>query len=146
MTKRKQVKQGTIKPIRPFKTIVEEAAFWDAHSVVDEIDDGTLVGFHQANKTGIVTVRFSQEDLQRLREEAFQKGIGPTTFIRMWVKERLAATHKRSAAFLRRKRTYYVYLLLEPTDDTDVSELLPDSNLGAANSLYGRYRELCERL
>lgn len=91
MTKRKQVKQGTFKPIRPFNSIAEEAAFWETHSVVDEIDDGTLVGFHQANKTGILTVRFPQEDLQRLREEAFQKGIGPTTLIRMWIKERLAA-------------------------------------------------------
>jgi predicted DNA binding CopG/RHH family protein len=93
MTKGKQVKQGTITPICPFKTIAEEAAFWATHSVVDEINDGTLVGFHQANKTGIVTVRFSQEDLQRLREEAFQKGIGPTTLIRMWIKERLSAHH-----------------------------------------------------
>jgi predicted DNA binding CopG/RHH family protein len=93
VSKRKQVKQGTIKPIRPFKSITEEAAFWDTHSVVDEIDEGTLVGFHQANKTGILTVRFSQEDLQRLREEALQKGIGPTTLVRMWIKERLAVHH-----------------------------------------------------
>lgn len=51
--------------------------------MVDEIDDGTLVGFHQANKTGILTVRFSWEDLLRLREAALQKGIGSTTLVRM---------------------------------------------------------------
>lgn len=93
MIKRKRVKQGTIKPIHPFTSLTEEAAFWDTHSVIDDIDEGTLVGFHQANKTGILTVRSSWEDLQRLRKEALQKGIGPTTLIRMWVKERLAAQH-----------------------------------------------------
>ncbi len=86
----KQHKQGTIKPIPPFQTLEEEAHFWDTHSVVDEIDDGTVIGFHQANKTGTLTIRFDPRDLQHLREEALHRGIGPTTLVRMWVKERLA--------------------------------------------------------
>ena len=89
MVKIKIVKTGTIKPTKPFKTLEEEANFWDAHSAVDKIDKGTLVGFHQANKTDTITVRFQPEHLQILREEALQKGIGPTTLVRMWVMEHL---------------------------------------------------------
>lgn len=93
MTKIKQVSKGTIMPIKPFKTIDEEAEFWDTHSAVEEIDDGTLVGFHQANKTDALTIRFAHEDIRRLREEALQKGIGPSTLARMWLKERLQTNH-----------------------------------------------------
>lgn len=89
MVKTTKVKTGNIKPIAPFKTLEEEANFWDSHSAVDKIDKGTLVGFHQANKTDTITVRFQPEHLQILREEALQKGIGPTTLVRMWVMEHL---------------------------------------------------------
>ncbi len=89
MTKVTKVKNGTIKPIPPFKTLEEEANFWDTHSALKDIDEGTLVGFHQANKTDTITIRFQPEHLQTLREEALQRGIGPTTLDRMWALEHL---------------------------------------------------------
>ena len=91
MTKVTKMKKGngSIKPIPPFKTMEEEANFWDTHSVVDKIDEGTLVGFHQANKTDTITIRFQPEHLQVLKEEALQKGIGPTTLARMWILEKM---------------------------------------------------------
>ena len=88
VTKMKKGKGG-IKPISPFKTMEEEANFWDSHSMVDKIDQGTVVGFHQANKTDTITIRFQPEHLQVLREEAFQKGVGPTTLARMWILEKM---------------------------------------------------------
>lgn len=89
MTKVKKVKKNTITPLKPFKSLDEEANFWDTHSIVDEINDGTLVGFHQANKTHTITIRFQPELLQKLRDKAFKQGIGPTTLARMWILERL---------------------------------------------------------
>ncbi len=89
MKKRKTVKHNSFVPMPPFKTYEEEAEFWDTHSAVDNINEGTIVGYHVANKNKTVTVRFDQWDLQKLREEAFTKGIGPTTLIRMWVREKL---------------------------------------------------------
>ncbi len=88
MTKIEQRKEA-IKPISPFATVEEEAEFWDSHSAVDEIDKGTLVGFHINRKSGSLTIRFQPEDIQRIREEANQKGIGPTTLARMWILEHL---------------------------------------------------------
>lgn len=92
MVKIRKAKKGGVKPIPPFKTLDEEAHFWDTHSVLDQIDDGTLVGFQQANKSKIITVRFEPNYLRALREQAFRKGIGPTTLVRMWVMERLQQT------------------------------------------------------
>lgn len=89
MVKVRKTKKGSIKPMRPFKNLEDEANFWDSHSVVDQINEDTLVGFHQANKTDTITVRFQPEHLQVLREEALERGIGPTTLVRMWILERL---------------------------------------------------------
>jgi len=82
-------RKEAITPIAPFESVEEEAQFWDSHSVVDEIDQGTLVGFHRARKTGSLTIRFQPEDIHQIREQALQQGIGPTTLVRMWVMEHL---------------------------------------------------------
>ena len=84
-----KAKKGTVKPMRPFKTLEKEVRFWDTHDVVDNITSKTVVGFHKTNKKGILTIRFDEKDLQTLREAAYKKGVGPTTLARMWVKERL---------------------------------------------------------
>lgn len=89
MVKIKIAKKGTVQPIPPFKTLEEEAKFWDTHSAVDEINKGTTVGFHSANKTHTITIRFEPKKLQVLREKADRMGIGPTTLARMWIIEKL---------------------------------------------------------
>lgn len=86
----KFVKKGTMKPMKPFKTLEEEADFWDTHDAVEVFGKNIKVGFHRAPKTDTLTIRFESEDIERLREEAIHKGIGPTTLARMWIKERLA--------------------------------------------------------
>jgi len=90
MTKVKLIQKNSIKPIEPFKTLDEEADFWDTHSVVDEINEGTVVGFHQANKSSTITIRFDPKHLKALRDKAFKKGLGPTTLARMWILEHLS--------------------------------------------------------
>lgn len=95
MVKIKVVKNAHIKPIKPFKTLDEEVHFWDTHNVTDEMNEGTLVGFHQANKTKTITIRFTPKHLRLLREHAFHRGIGPTTLARMWVIEKLSQISAR---------------------------------------------------
>ncbi len=84
------VKKGTIKPIKPFKTLEEEAHFWDTHDAIDVLGKDVKVGFHQANKTGTLTIRFEPKKLQSLREKADRIGVGPTTLARMWIMEKLS--------------------------------------------------------
>ena len=90
-------RKEAIKPAPPFETIEEEAEFWDTHSAVDEIDKGSTVGFHRARKTGTLTIRFDPEDIQRIREQAHQQGVGPTTLARMWILEQLRRGHRKTA-------------------------------------------------
>lgn len=76
--------------IPEFASIEEEAAFWDTHSTADyEAEFKPIrVRFAKRLSTG-VTIRLDAETLQKLRTLAREKGIGPTTLIRMWVLERL---------------------------------------------------------
>jgi len=79
--------------IPEFATIEEEAKFWDTHSTADYEHEFRPVRTRFAKRlsTG-VTVRLDAETLQQLRTMAQEKGIGPTTLIRMWVLERLRDT------------------------------------------------------
>lgn len=84
----------------PFKNYEEEAKFWDTHDPLDFIEPGTTPSLSQGNKNSksiyigskleeSLNIRFSEEDINTIRELADQKGIGPTTLVRMWTKEKL---------------------------------------------------------
>ena len=87
MTKKKSPKP---RRIPEFASIEEEAAFWDTHSTADYEDEFRPVRARFAKRlsTG-VTIRLDPDTLQKLRTLAQERGIGPTTLIRMWVLERL---------------------------------------------------------
>jgi predicted DNA binding CopG/RHH family protein len=75
----------------------EEADFWDTHDLTDYWDQFQPVKVRFAkNLSSSITVRFDAKDIDALRAEGEKKGIGPTTLIRMWVKERLAALHDQT--------------------------------------------------
>jgi hypothetical protein len=87
-----------MKPIAPFKTIEEEIEWWDTHSIFDNLPDGTpatppdtVWTFHHGKKPKSKTysVRFDADDQAKLEREAAKRGIGPTTLLRMWARERL---------------------------------------------------------
>ncbi len=90
MTERK--KQTSRKPIRipKFESREEEAKFWDTHSFAEYWDEFKPVKVRFAkNLSEVLPIRFDSETLEKLRERAHKKGIGPTTLVRMWVMERL---------------------------------------------------------
>lgn len=86
----KFVKKGTMKPMKPFKTLEEEANFWDTHDAVDVFGKDIRIGVHHVQKSDTLTIRFEPDDIQKLREQAIHLGIGPTTLARMWIKEKLS--------------------------------------------------------
>ena len=84
----------------PFKNYQEEAEFWDNHDPLDLMEPGSTPSVSQGHKNTksvyigsrleeSLNIRFSQEDINAIRELADKKGIGPTTLIRMWTKEKL---------------------------------------------------------
>jgi predicted DNA binding CopG/RHH family protein len=86
MTTTKQTKSR----IPDFKNREEEAAFWDTHDLTDYWDEFKPVKVKFAkNLSEGLTIRLDPATLEKLRHKAAKKGIGPTTLIRMWVREHL---------------------------------------------------------
>ena len=86
----------TTKPSRipEFASIEEEAEFWNTHSTADYEDEFRPVRVRFAkNLSEGITIRLDPETLQRVRSLAHEKGIGPTTLIRMWILEHLKEAH-----------------------------------------------------
>lgn len=78
--------------IPTFKNYEEEANWWDTHSIADYMDEFKPVKVRFAeNLSEGITMRFDTDSLEKLREKARKKGIGPTTLARMWILERLAS-------------------------------------------------------
>lgn len=70
----------------------EEAAFWDSPNVTELLGDElkpveVTIGGELAER---LTVRLDQDDRQEIQRRAKALGVGPSTLVRMWVKERLA--------------------------------------------------------
>src|SRR3989304_6861912 len=88
-------KQKT-KTIPKFKTIDEEKKFWDTHDLADYWGDfrPVKVSFAKNLSRGI-TIRLDDRTLNKLRLQARNQGIGPTTLIRMWILERLRESGDR---------------------------------------------------
>lgn len=73
-----------------FKSIQEEAEFWDTHDFTDYLDELRPVKVHFAKPLEhVFPVRFDSGTLTDLQTEAGKKGTSAGTLIRMWVKERL---------------------------------------------------------
>ena len=79
-----------IKRMPNFKSIEEEARFWDTHDTADYEREFKPVKVRFAkNLSQGITVRFDSPTLKLLRTQAHTSGIGPTTLVRMWVMEKL---------------------------------------------------------
>lgn len=73
-----------------FRGREEEAEFWGTHDVTDYFDEPRPVRVRFApNLSSGMTVRLDPADLEDLGRIAAEHGIGPSTLVRMWIKERL---------------------------------------------------------
>lgn len=78
-------------PIVPFKTLDEEAEFWDTHDV-SEFGKIPLLELPllETEKEDSLTVRLQKSVKAKLARVAHAKGISVGTLSRMWLIERLA--------------------------------------------------------
>lgn len=88
------MKKKKINKIPTFKTIEEEAKFWDTHSFADywsELKDVDLaVELHKPKEETLV-LRLQKNVKDRLERVAKQKGLNVSALARMWLMERLHA-------------------------------------------------------
>lgn len=77
--------------IPAFATRQQEAEFWDTHDVTEYLDELRPRRVRSArNLSRPLTIRLAPDTLQRLRVQAEEKGIGPSTLARMWILEHLS--------------------------------------------------------
>jgi len=87
MTKKEQQKKSRIPE---FSSIEEEAEFWDTHSLADYWEEFKPVKVSFAkNLSEGVNICLDHDTFRKVSALAQEKGIGPTTLIRMWVLEHL---------------------------------------------------------
>lgn len=72
----------------------KEAEFLGVNIPSDVCDENKLFRSEAAkNLSCSITVRLDPKTLYRVRVLAYKKGVGPTTLIRMWVRERVGCEH-----------------------------------------------------
>lgn len=77
-------------PIPDFKSIEEEAAFWDTHDLADYWDEFKPVEVRVAKSLSIgLHIRLDPANASELRTVAREKGVGSSTLARMWILEHL---------------------------------------------------------
>ena len=73
-------------------SLEEIAEFWETHDSADywdRMEDVTDQVHFKRPAEKIVSVRIAEEDLKKLKRIAAEKGLGHTTLIRVWIKEKL---------------------------------------------------------
>src|SRR5829696_8178708 len=94
---RDQQRQRTASRIPDFQSREEEAAFWDTHDFTEFLDETRPVKLRVAkNLTEGLTVRLDRRDREELERRATEQGIGPSTLVRMWIKDRLRQATEQS--------------------------------------------------
>lgn len=78
-----------------FKSLEEEAAFWDTHDMTDFAGELTPVEVSAAQHlSDVVTVPFDPEVAEALRRAAAAEGVEAPALIQTWVNERLKETER----------------------------------------------------
>src|SRR5688500_18751090 len=82
--------------IPEFRSLEDEAKFWDTHSFTefsDEVEDVTgQVTFIVRDDKDRIVVPFDPETLTALKERAQFENVDPTALVQRWVRERLRAS------------------------------------------------------
>lgn len=82
----------TTKKIPQFKSIQEEAKFWDTHAITDywgEMEEIDIEFIPQTKKVESVTIRLEPELKKRLEQVASKNRVSLSTIARLWLIDRL---------------------------------------------------------
>ena len=94
---RDQRRQPTASRIPDFQSKEEETAFWDSHDFTEFLDETRPVKLRVGKRLSEgLTVRLDRQDREELERRADEQGIGPSTLVRIWIKERLRSTQTPS--------------------------------------------------
>ena len=78
--------------IPKFKTIAEEAEFWDTHEFTefeDELEDVDIVFELDKPREETLVVRMQKEVKDKMKKMARRKGLNVSTLARTWIMEKI---------------------------------------------------------
>lgn len=81
--------------IPKFKSLEEEAKFWDTHSITDfedETEDVEIVWEAEKPRDETLVLRVQKNLKEKLKKEARKKGLNASTLARMWLMEKLQSS------------------------------------------------------
>ena len=87
--------------IPEFKSLDEEARWWETHNLADYQDEFKTVkakfakNLYEKHYSKGVTVRLDTETIDKLDKQAKKKGLGLTTLLRMWLLEHMEEQEKK---------------------------------------------------
>lgn len=85
------------KRIPTFKTVQEEAAFWDTHDIADYLDELEVVNgrYHPpTNETKtVMTIRVAPSLKEQIEAIARSYDIPASSLVRMWIVEKIRLLH-----------------------------------------------------
>ncbi len=87
------MKKNTKSKIPKFKSIEEEAEFWDTHSVTDfedETEDVDIVVELEKPRTDTLVIRVQKNIKDKMEKVAKKKGINVSTLVRIWLSQKLS--------------------------------------------------------
>ncbi len=91
----RKVKKKVLKPLPKFKTDLEEAIFWDTHSLTDYFDFSRPLNIRfeiaKPAKEETLTFRLQKQLKSQLEKNARRLGLSTASLLRMWTIEKLAS-------------------------------------------------------
>jgi predicted DNA binding CopG/RHH family protein len=95
-----------LKKMPAFKSYEEEAEFWDTHNIREYDEFETVELEVDKNLFHTLSIRLNTEILTKLKKRAEKKGLGVTTFIRMWLREHLEEVEQQEHEEREKQRQY----------------------------------------
>jgi hypothetical protein len=88
--KNKKITAKRPKPIPPFKTLDEEAEFWDTHDVTEYLEETEPVEFEVDVQSEIRYYAVERTLANRVREIAQLRGVSAETLVNLWIQEKVS--------------------------------------------------------
>lgn len=74
----------------------KEAKFWEEHFDEAFATGKSVQGKFAKNLSESINIRLDAESLNIVRNQAKEKGLGPTQLIRMWIMEKVGGKHSNA--------------------------------------------------
>jgi len=125
-------------PVPKFNNLDEERKFWKTHSPLDEGYKGKVQKIKQ-NRASFLSVRLTDKELDLLRQRAISYGLGPSTYARQLIIQKLESNIDPIPIDL-------VYAVSRNSFTNDISSEQKEKYFHELNKVYKSYLQTQEEM